>query len=364
MIQGFKAVAFRADASLDIGTGHVMRCLTLADGLAERGVHCLFLTRSRRGDFIKIITQRGHVAFPLSNLENNETIKSTDKVDWLGVDWQQDAEECYSALSKKVDWLIVDHYGIDARWENHLSERATKIMVIDDLADRPHVANVLVDQNLVANMQGRYNKLVPAGCTQLIGPTYALVRPEFEALRKPSLLRRETASLDHILIFMSGADIGNETCKVVMGLSRSRLASCAVDIVVGASFPFLKELRNLVKTMSRAQIHVQTSNMAELMASADLAITAGGSATWEKCVVGLPSIVEIMSENQKEAAMQMHYQGAQLTLGWSTKLTPHDFTHIINNINIEQMRNMSIVSRQICDGSGVSKVISCMELLS
>ena len=357
MRQGLKTVAFRADASLTVGTGHVMRCLSLADALAARGVRCLFLTRSRPGDLIELIRQRGHEVAPLCRIEVPKASETRQALDWLGVAWDSDAEECRSILPGPVDWLVVDHYGIDARWERCMADLSRHVFAIDDVSDRPHAADLLLDQNLFANVPSRYAGLVSPACIRLLGPAYALLRPEFAALRDTSLARRAEGRLERLLVFMSGGDVGNETCKAVEGVRLSSRANCMLDVVVGASFPFFTELESLVQKMPQACVHVQTPRMAELMVQADLAIMAGGSATWEKCVLGLPSVVDVLAENQKEAASLLHARGAQITLGSAYDLTAEDFAHSLDAIGPEQLCNMS-------NGFGIRRVIESLETLS
>ena len=184
-------ITFRTDASLQIGTGHVMRCLTLADALAARGAYCQFICRAHDGNLIEFIRRKGLTAHPLpagAALPRSPT--DPTHAAWLGATQAEDAEACAPILAaQRPDWLIVDHYALDARWERALAPHYRKLMVIDDLADRPHSCDLLLDQTFGRDAAD-YRPLVPADCRLLCGSHYALLRPEFAALRPYSLQRR------------------------------------------------------------------------------------------------------------------------------------------------------------------------------
>ena len=205
-------IIFRTDASLDIGTGHFMRCLTLADALRERGAECRFVCREHAGNLLDVIRQRGFEAYglPLGDAVTAKSDVSDNLLPlhaaWLGADWASDAEQTLAAIGDtKFDWLIVDHYALDARWEHRLRCSCHRLMVIDDLADRVHDCDLLLDQNL-GRTAADYKERVPATCTVLAGAQYALLRPEFAALRAYSLERRAHPKLKRLLITMGGVE--------------------------------------------------------------------------------------------------------------------------------------------------------------
>jgi len=197
-------IVFRTDAALQIGTGHVMRCLTLAEALAERGAHCRFVCREHSGNLMELIRDRGFDAIGLP-VESGRlaTEASSDEpigahATWLGADWAVDAEQACAALGDMdADWLIVDHYALDVRWERSLRSRCRRLMVIDDLADRIHDCDLLLDQNLGREPRD-YAGLVPDCSAILVGPRFALLRPEFAALRDYSLNRRVIPKLKRV----------------------------------------------------------------------------------------------------------------------------------------------------------------------
>ncbi len=397
-------IAFRTDASLQIGTGHVMRCLTLADELRQRGAKISFICRELPGNLIGLIEHKGYSVLrlpppagnadamcypPLScngglggissdlmvrqnvnlshnpRLSNGEAVNSTSKelahAAWLGTDWITDAEQTSAALGDTIaEWLIVDHYALDARWESALKSQYHKLMVIDDLADRIHDCDIFLDQNMTEGMEARYLGKVPTNCTCLIGPQYSLLRPEFNALRASSLARRKSPALERLLICMGGSDAENETGKVIAGIKLSKRRWKHIDVVVGQAYPYIAQLKESLASLSSASLHIQTSNMAELMAAADWAVTAGGSMTWEKCVLGLPSLVVILGENQSPIATKMHELGAQKTLGIASNLTPADYAKHLDEIQTHELQAMIDRASAICDGTGTEKVLNLL----
>lgn len=367
-----KYVTFRADASLQIGTGHVMRCLTLADALKARGTGCRFICREHPGHLIDLIRQRGFEAVVLQGPESSASSGSRanwteyeTKVDytaWLGANWRTDASQTRAALQgRPTDWLIVDHYAIDARWESELKPQCSGLMVIDDLANREHLCDVLLDQNLLEGMAKRYRGKVPDRCACLIGPEYTLVRPEFAALRPASLTRRKNPVLERLLIFMGGSDPGNETCKVVAGVKLGKKTWRHIDVVVGEGFPAFSALNDSLATLPSAALHVQTPNMAKLMAAADLAVTAGGGVTWEKCTLGLPSLVVILAQNQRPTATMMHERGAQRTLGAGSDVRPAHYAKHLDEVQVVELMTMIGCTSAICDGTGTESVVEALE---
>ena len=361
-------ISFRVDASLQIGTGHVMRCLTLADALKAAGASCRFICREHPGHLLGLIRQRGHAAIALPGPVAKPSPGSREHpfqpahAVWLGADGSTDAGQTRTILQGLVtDWLIVDHYALDARWESALKTTYRKLMVIDDLADREHICDLLLDQNLVDGMANRYRGKVPGHCVCLVGPQYALLRPEFSALRPASLARRKTPSLNRLLIFMGGSDPDNETGKVLDGVRLSRKPWEHIDVVVGESYSALQTLKETLANFPSATLHIQTPDMAKLMAAADLAVTAGGSVTWEKCILGLPSLVVILGENQRPIATMMHQQGAQRTLGMASELTPACYAEYLERIAVGELPTMIDCASKVCDGAGVERVLKILD---
>lgn len=324
-------IAFRTDASVQIGSGHVMRCLTLADELRQRGADLRFVCREHPGNLIDLIAAKG---YPVARLPQAETgyIAATEDVGhaaWLGVSWEDDAAETIAAISEsKPDWLIVDHYALDHRWEEVLRPHVGKIMVIDDLADRRHDCDVLLDQNLYQEMEIRYDNLVPTVCQKLLGPKYALLRPEFSMARKS--LRSRNGEIKRVLVFFGAVDSTNETAKALQAVAGISDRHFAVDVVVGGGNPHKEQIQNLCAAHVGFHYHCQVDNMAALMAAADLAIGAGGATTLERCALGLPSLVIAVAVNQELLCDYLAKRGIIIYLGLSDSV---DATKIRKNIS-------------------------------
>lgn len=334
----------RVDASFLIGSGHVMRCLTLADELRQQGSDVAFVCREHAGNLIALIEGKGYPVMHLQQL-NGYVSKPDDLIhaEWLGVSWQQDALETINALGNtQPQWLIVDHYALDHRWEKELRPYADKIMVIDDLADRPHDCDLLLDQNLYLSMETRYENLVPGNCRKLLGPKYALLRPEFSAARK-SLPQRD-GHVRRILVFFGGVDPTNETEKALHALISifDQLVEVEVDVVVGGRNTHKEQIQNICATHEGFHYHCQVDNMAELMAAADLAIGAGGSTTWERCSLALPSITMIIAYNQRETTAAVAAAGAALNLGWYENVNEEVLAAAVSSLlqNASALREM------------------------
>lgn len=300
-------IAFRTDASLDIGTGHVMRCLTLADALCQQGATAHFICRAHDGHLMDLIRARGHRVTALPRLAYEQADPTPPHARWLGTDWATDARESLSALHGQTpDWLVVDHYALDARWETALRPACHKLMVIDDLADRPHHCDLLLDQNL-GRLAEDYDRLIQASCAVLAGPRYALLRPEFAAHRAPSLARRHPPQLQRLLVTLGGVDKDNATSQVLQALRHSPLpASCQITVVMGPHAPWLAQVQAQAAHMPWAtDVVVNVNHMAELMAQSDLAIGAAGSTNWERCCLGLPCLLLVLADNQKSSAQAL-----------------------------------------------------------
>ena len=359
------SVAFRVDASLDIGTGHVMRCLTLADALAASGAECRFICREHTGHLIEHISSKSYEVDVLPRCHDTANANSIDgpaHAHWLGCPWETDADQTRLVLAgDRVDWLVVDHYALDARWEQALHGVYKKLMVIDDLADRAHASDLLLDQNL-GRKPDDYESLVPAYCQRLIGPQYALLRPEFAALREYSLQRRRTPGLKRLLITMGGVDQPNATGKVLEALKACPLPTdCQITVVMGARAPWLEQVRSLAATMPwTTTVRVNIGNMAQVMADSDLAIGAAGSTSWERCCLGLPTLLVILAENQEEGAVALQRSDAARLLGKPDAIA-HELKSIFPMLLEERsFTKMIDTTSKITDGLGASRVLEQM----
>lgn len=362
-------VAFRADASLQIGTGHVMRCLTLADELTRQGAECWFICREHTGHLGELIASKGHHLALLprdSNIQPVDTPASESYAYWLGASWQEDARQTRMALgSLKPDWLVVDHYALDAEWERVLAGEVGNIMVIDDLANRSHQCTLLLDQNL-GRASTDYDDRVPPNCHRLIGPRYALLRPEFAALREQSLKRRETPRLKRILISLGGVDRLNVTTQILDAIRQSSLPDdVELDIIMGATAPHLDGVRRRAADLSCvASVSVNVTNMAERMSQADLSIGAAGGTSWERCSLGLPVILVVLAENQIGGAKALETVGAAVTINAASQINKQLPQTLTRLTDASVLKSMSRAAAAITRGAGVSDVIQTMNAIA
>jgi UDP-2,4-diacetamido-2,4,6-trideoxy-beta-L-altropyranose hydrolase len=355
-------VVFRVDASIQMGTGHVMRCLTLAEELRRLGHRCIFICREHTGNLGDLIENKGFFIHLLSALSGfNPALESdnTAHAEWLGVSWRIDAEQTLVALdAMKVDWLIIDHYALDARWERLLAKAVGQIMVIDDLADRDHACDLLLDQNLGREV-GDYDYKVPNHCVRLVGPRYALLRPEFAELRETSLQRRVKPKVKRILITLGGVDANNITGKVLNALANSFLPrTTELDIVMGATAPHLEEIRELSNRLPfQAKVSVNVNDMAERMRLADISIGAAGSTSWERCCLGLPSIIVILAENQRAIGNALAKNGCAHLIIDDQAI--QSVGSLLSKLMASEVQLIKLThnAKSICDGRGCSRLI-------
>lgn len=345
---------FRVDASAEIGTGHVMRCMTLAEVLKDHGVESHFACQDIPGNMIETIRANGYAVHSLSGTES------------LASDQLRDAGQTLRiATDVCPDWLIVDSYALDATWHRVVRDSGNRLLVIDDLANRTIYSDVLLDQNL-GHEAATYEGLVQDGCRILAGPEYALLRSEFAELRAGSLVRRESPRLEEILISMGGADAVNATCEILALLEASATDSIKrITVVMGARAVWLEDVKVLAATMPvETEVAIAVNNMAERMAGADLAIGAGGGTSWERCCLGLPAIVVTVADNQRDVAINLDKAGAAVYAGefeggqWKANLV-----QALQELseNPDELKKMSDSAAAVTDGTGAGRV--CRALL-
>lgn len=348
-------VAIRVDATAIIGTGHFMRCLTLSDELKKQGVRVRFVSRNLPLHLRSLLEAKGMEFVALSNEIAPESPDELSHSAWLGTSQSQDANETLLAIADHAwDWMVVDHYALDARWESAMRKRAKQIMVIDDIADRQHDCDVLLDQNYYSDMQTRYADKVPVHCRLLLGPRYALLREEF--LKQREQVRSHTGEVKRILMFFGGVDPGNYTGLAIEALAGLDIKGFVVDVVIGAQHPHRTEIEETCEVRGYV-CHVQTSRMAELMAAADLAIGAGGSATWERCCLGLPALSICTAENQRRQVADAAEAGMLYTPSGEGDLVNMLRRHVSSLLeNAALLKLISNAAMKAVDGCGALRV--------
>lgn len=354
-------IVFRCDASIQIGTGHVMRCLTLADELSRQGAESFFICRQHDGNLIEVLRQRGYQVYvlPLESYSANE-LQDTQLVhaDWLATTQHRDAElSCSIVQAIQPDWLIVDHYALDESWEKRLHLYCKKLMVIDDLADRKHDCDLLLDQNFGRNPQD-YAAYINEDCELLCGSNYALLRPEFAEWRSYSLKQRQHNKLASILINLGGVDKDNITTKILKVLQTKSLPDhCSITIVMGSTSPWIELVKQQAAIMQwLTVVKVGVDNMAEIMANSDLAIGAAGATSWERCCLGLPTIILVLADNQRDIANVLEDVGAALIFNVNKlEAEPLALGQCIASV-VPEMREISRVASAVTYGVGATRL--------
>jgi UDP-2,4-diacetamido-2,4,6-trideoxy-beta-L-altropyranose hydrolase len=352
-------IAFRTDASSQIGTGHFMRCLTLAEELKKQSDGICFISRNLPLHLSEMLEVKEIKHIPLVDNGIADSIDELAHASWLGVSQAQDAKATVKALSGHVyDWMVVDHYALDVRWESLVRPNVKKIMAIDDLADRDHDCDILLDQNYYADMQTRYNSKVPAHCQLLLGPSYALLREEFRFLREQANVCN--GEVKKVLVFFGGVDVDNYTLHAIHALSEINFG-LHVDIVIGAQHPF-RELIEKICAKYNFVCHVQVSYMAKLMAEADLAIGAGGTSIWERCCLGLPTISICTAENQRKQIVDAAEDGYLYAPLFGKDIMESIRLHIqVLLSNPPLIRFISNAGMKLVDGKGTLRIASLIE---
>lgn len=374
-------IAFRADASLLMGSGHIMRCLTLADALKAQGAECHFISRAHPGHLLDVMHQHGHmvnslaapvqqaqaaiktIAAAVQGWQQNQQNEPAHTA-WLGCDWETDAQETAAVLaSLKPDWLVVDHYALAQPWEAALKPHYNKLLVIDDLADRVHCCDLLLDQNWFGgDTPKRYSSLVPAHCKCYLGPEYALLKPEYAQLRQVMPVR--DGKVSRVLVFLGGSDPTNQTRKVLDALIQPNLKHLQVDVVIGINHPAFEGIAAQVAARAGTTLHQGLPTLAPLMVRADLMIGAGGSTTWERMCLGLPAVVISIAANQTSMNVALMNAGFIDFLGEMNEVSVSSVAAAMQRSleNPEALRLQSSLGQNLVPGVG-ARVI-CEQLLT
>lgn len=333
--------------------------MALADELQRYGAKIQFISRNLPQYLRDLLELRGMDLRLLKNGASPNLEGSLMHSDWLCASQTEDAIETKQALvGRRWDWLVVDHYALDADWEINLRHSVDHIMVIDDLADRMHECDLLLDQNIYEDMQDPYVGKVPPKCRMLLGPQFALLRNEFR--RSTNNLRQRTGQVKRILVFFGGVDAANYTESAVQALSEIKGWALKVDVVIGVQHPKREMIEGLCKS-HRYSCHVQTQYMASLMADADLSLGAGGSAMWERCCLGLPTLSVCVAENQRKQIIDAAERGLVYALPADDDLTSMFKNHISLMLENESLRALiSKTAMRNVDGLGVSRVAAAL----
>lgn len=344
-------VLIRADASMAIGSGHIARCLTLANALRKDGAEVVFACRQLPGHLLQRLSDQGYLALGLPERYPQEGAGAG--IEAL-LPWQADIEALASALGtqQRFDWLIVDHYGLDARWERAARRFADHLMAIDDLANRPHAVDVLLDQNYSAQAQDRpYAQWLEGDCKTFFGPRFALLREEFQC--QPIVIRPR---VERVLVNFGGFDAARQVYATMLALRG--FDELQVDFVAGLHNPEWTAMSELAKSRPNWRLHTLVSDFFGLMQQADLFIGAGGGTTWERAALGLPTICMTVAHNQQLNAQLLAQAGGHLYLGAHDTLDSQRLVDAVAVLrdNRELRQSLAEHSRALVDGKGAQRL--------
>lgn len=348
-----------------MGSGHVMRCLSLAAALSKAGIGCSFITRAHPGHLIEQIRAQGHAVYDLPDPASagyGAHPNPPTHAGWLSGDWRSDAIETRRILDRlRPDWVILDHYALEHAWETVAVPSVVPLAVVDDLADRPHRARLLLDQN-VGRAAKDYAELVPESCVVLIGPRFALLRAEFAEARPWALARQAVVRPRKLLISLGGVDKNNATAAVLQAIDELD-QSCldAIRVIMGARAPHIEAVLEQSRQMRvRTEVLTDVKNMAEQMLWADFAIGAAGTSAWERCCMALPTLALTLADNQKTMAQELEEIGISRYLGdhdagtWQATLP----LVLLDADFPIHLQSMSATAVALCDGQGSDRVAS------
>ncbi|MFN4176653.1 UDP-2,4-diacetamido-2,4,6-trideoxy-beta-L-altropyranose hydrolase [Phenylobacterium sp.] len=325
-------ILFVVDAGPRVGGGHVMRSLTLARALEAQGASFAFLGPPAADEVLDAFAA-GAARLPAASAEPRDLAAAVGR--------------------EQFDAIVFDHYGLSER-DHRAMAQGRPVLVIDDLADRPLAADVVVDSG-PERKASDYEGLVPEGARLLLGPAFAPVRPEFAALREPALAWRGEP-VQRLLVSMGLTDVGGITGRVVERL-RPRIGDCGLDIVLGAAAPSLPGLAKIARRDPRLMLHVDTPHMARLTAEADIGVGAAGSSTWERCTLGLPSIMVVLADNQRAAARALAERGAAIVIEAQAADFDAAFDRAVMRLlrAADLRRTLAAASAEVCDGLGAGR---------
>jgi UDP-2,4-diacetamido-2,4,6-trideoxy-beta-L-altropyranose hydrolase len=327
------SILFVVDAGPAVGGGHVMRSLTLAGALEAQGSACRFVSAPEAQAILAAFAPETPRVAATSTLPG-------DLAAAVG--------------PERFDAIVFDHYGLSEA-DHRAMAQGKPTLVIDDLADRPLAADLVLDSGPARRAED-YDGLIPEGARLLLGPQYAPVRPEFAALRDTALAWRGEP-VGRVLVSLGLTDVDGITGRVVERL-RPKVSEVGIDIVLGAEAPSLASLSKIARRDTRITLHVDSPNMAQLTAEADFAIGGAGSSTWERCTLGLPTLMLVLAENQRAAARTLAEREAALVVDVGAANFEALFDRALMRLTTDAdlRRKLASASAELCDGQGGPRV--------
>ncbi len=340
-------IVFRVDASAVIGSGHVMRCLALAETLSTYGITSTFCCRQHHGNMLAFIQSKG---FQTIVLQAPKDAPGHSHASWLGATQTDDADEFLASLTGPVDAVIVDHYAIDQTWQKIVAQQYNNLIVIDDLADRVHHCSILIDQNLWPDMHRRYTDLLAENTVQLLGPEYAMLRSEFRQYYVDNIEKK-----DNVVVFFGGTDPTNECLKVMTALQHFDALPFTVDIVCGDTTNAF-ESHHQMELPAGVGVHKRLDNFVAVLAEARYAIGASGISNWERFCLRVPTTLVSVANNQDDLALHLNNEQLVRFLGRGNTLNEADYTAEISRL-ITRWPKVDACKELLVDGLGTQRIV-------
>jgi UDP-2,4-diacetamido-2,4,6-trideoxy-beta-L-altropyranose hydrolase len=334
-----RTALFRADASPQLGGGHVRRCLVLADALRRAGWTCTFAVAPGSAQLVPHLARSGHHVV---------TVES------------QDAEASAGATKSGFDLAVIDHYGLDAEFERRCRAFAARILVIDDLAKRSHDCDFLLDPTL-GRTAHHYRALVDDKTELLLGPAYALMEPTFS--RRRLMLPSAEPADNRVFVSFGAADPENMSGKTIAALRMTRHAM-RIDVAVGAGNPNAVALQKIAAhETAPANVAVDSKDIPGMMADATIAIGAGGGMAWERCCLGLPSLIVTIADNQSENAAALQEAGVARWLGKAETVSLEAIAHASAALLEDAAGRQALRAAALAmtDGLGANRAVSAIQ---
>ena len=349
-------VAFRVDSSPTIGSGHLRRCLALAEFVRSTGRRCCFISRAHPGNLNAQVVEAGHELIELPAAAGDD-VDGEGYAAWLGVPEEADAALSKSAIAgRDIAAMIVDHYALGRAWEERLRPHCAMLLAIDDLANRTHSVDILVDVTPISD-PSRYDALVTPQTRLLLGPRFAILRPEFRQAR--ATLATRSGEIGRIFITFGAIDSQNWTEAAVAAVRGAMGRGIMIDVAISSSAPHAGRLREIASTDELLSLHFDTSDVAKLMAAADLGIGAGGTTSWERACLGLASILTPIADNQRDPTAAICAAGCALALAGDrvtyTARLAATLELLRGNPNL--LQRIGWAAGAIVDGVGASRIV-------
>ncbi len=348
-------VVFRTDASAAIGTGHMVRCLALADALKADGANVSFVCGTDMTAGVAMASAAGFDVYPIAPPAKGSATEA----------WRIDAQLTLRHLGAEpdpADWLVVDRYSLGSEWESEIRAGVSRVLAIDDLADREHACDLLLDQNLVAGMTTRYDGKLRAGGRMLLGPRYALLQRPYRVWRERVVAR--TGAVRRVMIFFGGGDDGGLAGQTLAALGAFSLDGVRFDVVLGRHGASANSLAAKTGERRDIEFHHGLPSLAPLMAAADLAVGAAGATTWERLCLGLPSIAVTLAQNQVPIADELARRGLIRWVGDRDTIDPARIAAAVAAVVGDGLDpRWSESCRAVVDGRGVDRVCRAMKLV-